>query len=552
MTDAGRKRIPSEALLNLRRRLDAMPPRGVERQALIASIAGLYGVSRATVYRSLRQVRSPKAIRRTDRGKPRKIPAAELERYCEVVAAMKLRTTNKKGRHLSTPRAIELMEEHGVETPNGWVRPAKDTLKRTTVNRYLREWGYDHVHMTRQPAASRFEAKRSNELWQFDLSPSDLKHVKQPLWFEPGRGNPTLMLYSIVDDRSGTAYQEYRCVYGEDVEAGLRFLFNAMTAKAEGGPLMQGIPDTIYMDNGPIAKSGIFQNVMECLGVRVMTHIPAGKDGRRVTARSKGKVERPFRTVKEAHETLYHFHEPENEAEANLWLHRYLARYNAQPHRREPHSRDEDWLKQLPDAGVRQMCTWQRFCAFAREPERRKVGIDARITVDGVIYEVATELAGETVLLWWGLFDQDLYVEFGEKRFGPFTPSGGPIPLHRYRKPKKSKADERADRVADLAERLGLPRAALEGNPELAAAITPRPAIPDGTRFVDPDPFQELVYPNAFNAKRAIADILGLPLAKLATEQRAWIDGLLSETLDKKTVLARVRDHFQATPQERR
>ena len=124
--------------------------------------------------------------------------------------------------------------------------------------------------------------------------------------------------------------------------------------------------------------------------------------------------------------------------------------------------------------------------------------------------------------------------------------------MHRYRKPKKSKADERADRVADLAERLGLPRAALEGNPELAAAITPRPAIPDGTRFVDPDPFQELVYPNAFNAKRAIADILGLPLAKLATEQRAWIDGLLSETLDKKTVLARVRDHFQATPQERR
>jgi hypothetical protein len=552
MTDAGRKRIPSEALLTLRRRLDAMPPRGAERKALVASTADLYGVSRATVYRSLRQVLRPKAIRRTDRGKPRKIPAAELERYCEVVAAMKLRTTNKKGRHLSTPRAIELMEEHGVETPNGWVRPAKDTLKRTTVNRYLREWGYDHVHMTRQPAAVRFEAKRSNELWQFDLSPSDLKHVKQPLWFEPGRGSPTLMLYSIVDDRSGAAYQEYRCVYGEDVEAGLRFLFNAMTAKAEGGPLMQGIPDAIYMDNGPIAKSGIFQTVMECLGVRVMTHIPAGKDGRRVTARSKGKVERPFRTVKEAHETLYHFHEPENEAEANLWLHRYLARYNAQPHRREPHSRDEDWLKHLPDAGVRQMCTWQRFCAFAREPERRKVGIDARITVDGVIYEVATELAGETVLLWWGLFDQDLYVEFGDKRFGPFTPSGGPIPLHRYRKPKKSKADERADRVADLAERLGLPRAALEGNPELAAAVTPRPANPDGRRFVDPDPFQELVYPNAFNAKRAIADILGVPLAKLTPEQRAWIDGLLSETLDKKAVLARVRDHFQATPQERR
>jgi len=40
------------------------------------------------------------------------------------------------------------------------------------------------------------------------------------------------MLFSVVNDRSGVAYQEYRCVYGEDVEAGLRFLFNAMAPKS--------------------------------------------------------------------------------------------------------------------------------------------------------------------------------------------------------------------------------------------------------------------------------------------------------------------------------
>lgn len=39
------------------------------------------------------------------------------------------------------------------------------------------------------------------------------------------------MLFSVVDDRSGMAYVEYRCVYGEDAESALRFLFNAMTAK---------------------------------------------------------------------------------------------------------------------------------------------------------------------------------------------------------------------------------------------------------------------------------------------------------------------------------
>ena len=69
--------------------------------------------------------------------------------------------------------------------------------------------------------------------------------------------------------------------------------------------------------------------------------MPAGKDGKRVTARSKGKVERPFRMMKEVHETLYHFHQPKDEAEANLWLRRYSGQIQrsaapigtAQPHR---------------------------------------------------------------------------------------------------------------------------------------------------------------------------------------------------------------------------
>ena len=51
------------------------------------------------------------------------------------------------------------------------------------------------------------------------------------------------MLFSVVDDRSGVAYQEYRCVYGEDVEAALRFLFNAMAPNRPGGLVFQGIPD---------------------------------------------------------------------------------------------------------------------------------------------------------------------------------------------------------------------------------------------------------------------------------------------------------------------
>jgi len=312
----GRRSVPPDALVGLRRRLDTLPGRHPDRARMIEQTAALYGVSAATLYRQLRDLHRPRPVRRADRGLPRKMPLAELERWCEIIAALKLRTTNKKGRHLSTARALQLMERHGVETPDGLVRLPPGTLTRPTADRYLRQWGYDQARLTRVPAAVRFQARRSNELWQFDLSPSDLKHVLHPLWVEAGRGAPTLMLYSVVDDRSGYAYQEYRCVYGEDVEAALRFLFNAMAPKAEdSGLVLQGIPDALYMDNGPIAKSAVFRRVLDCLGVRFMPHLPAGKDGRRPTARSKGKVERPFRTVKEAFETLFHFHKPENEAE---------------------------------------------------------------------------------------------------------------------------------------------------------------------------------------------------------------------------------------------
>lgn len=177
----------------------------------------------------------------------------------------------------------------------------------------------------------RFEARTSNALWQFEISPSDLKEIDQPVWIDPNRkGSPVPMLFSVVDDRSGGGYQEYHCVYGEDAENGLRFLFNAMTLKDGNKAALQGIPDKLYLDNGPIAKSGVFQTVMERLGVRVLTHMPAESDGRRVTARSKGKVERPFPTVKEANETLYHFHQPRTEEEANMWLARFIDNYNAQ------------------------------------------------------------------------------------------------------------------------------------------------------------------------------------------------------------------------------
>jgi hypothetical protein len=442
------------------------------------------------------------------------LPRAELERYGELIAALKLRTTNKQGRHLSTQRAIEILEQYGVETPQGFIRAPQGILHKTTVNVYLRQWHLDHPRLTRQPPAVRFEAEHSNDCWQFDMSPSDLKHLETPSWIDPSKGEPTLMLFSVVDDRSGVSYMEYRCVYGEDAESALRFLFHAIAPKADPAFPFQGRPQMLYLDNGPVAKRRVFQTVMQALGVAWQTHVPAGKDGPRVTARAKGKVERPFRTVKEAHETLYHFHKPDTEAQANEWLLRYLLRDNEQQHRSQAHSRMADWLAHLPTEGLREMCTWEQFCRLAREPERRKVGVDARVTVAGTTYEVDPQLAGEVVLLLWGLFDDALYVEYEGERSGPYTPVAGPIPLHRYRTFKRGKREERADRIRHTADQLTLPLAALAGDDRQLqpptvppTSLPPRPMQPFDTDAL------EYHFPTMVAAKLAIAQELGRALS---------------------------------------
>src|SRR2546428_3128096 len=174
-----------------------------------------------------------------------------MERACGGSAALRLRTPNRQGRHLSTAEALRLLEAYGVETPDGHVQAPPGLLTKATVNRYLQRWGYDWATLRQPPPAGRFQARSSNACWHCDLRPSDLKHVKTPAWVQAGRGHPLWMLYSVVDERSGVAYQEYHGVYGEDVEAALRFLFAAMAPKPQTDLPFQGRPEMLYTEYVP-------------------------------------------------------------------------------------------------------------------------------------------------------------------------------------------------------------------------------------------------------------------------------------------------------------
>ncbi len=535
------KKVPVESLIILQHQLDELPARHNKRNSLIQEVANSFDVSVSTIHRALRQNNRPKLVHRGDYNQPRVTTQAEMKFYCELIAAMRLRTTNKKGRHLSIKECVRILEEYGVILNEELKQAPKDLLKRSTISRYLNRWGYDQHSMAIEPQYVPFQAEHSNECWQFDFSTSELKKLSSD------DTNSVLMLASVVDDRSGVNYQEYVLTKGEDALTALRFLFNAMSPKNCKTFPFQGMPNKLYVDNGAFAKSKLFLNVMNMLDIEIIHHMPRNSDGRRTTARSKGKVERSFRTIKETFETLYHFHEPESLSEANSWLTKYLIRYNQQSHRIEEHSKIDDWIQNLPSNGYRKMCDWKKFCSFVREPESRKVDAQGCISVDGIGFQLSYEMAGQEVVFLHGVFDNEVYVEFNHEKCGPFYPSLDPIPLGVYRKSKKSDKEKQADRIGELAKAIAIPRSVLSGETEAVSKLlteTLSPIEPPSTPFSASATFNDNSFKNRVEAKTAISEFLGFPLARLSKEQMDFIDQILNISLIKKQVIADIRRYF--------
>ncbi len=144
------KRPPSEALVDLRRRLALLLPRDPARSEVIARAAKAYGVSVWTIYRTLPELTRPKSVWRSDQGSTRAAPAATMERYAEILAALKVRTTNKKGppshgRPVSPPRLPD------VHTCNKFTQTLSNLM--TTFPTCLA------LAMTRKASAASFAGK---------------------------------------------------------------------------------------------------------------------------------------------------------------------------------------------------------------------------------------------------------------------------------------------------------------------------------------------------------------------------------------------------------
>ncbi|HCU65523.1 MAG TPA: hypothetical protein DF774_07185 [Rheinheimera sp.] len=135
--NSAKRGIAQEVLIDLYHRLEGLPPRSAQRRDIIAQATALCGISESSLYRHLRNLYQPKSIRRSDAGKPRAIPQAELEQYCEIIAALKIRTMNKNGRHLSTANVIALLERTGVGSDYGFINDEERIVSNDTDPNWL-------------------------------------------------------------------------------------------------------------------------------------------------------------------------------------------------------------------------------------------------------------------------------------------------------------------------------------------------------------------------------------------------------------------------------
>ena len=113
-----KKPLPTEVIVGLYNKLASLSPKDPDRRLLIQEAAQSFTISPSTVRRALKNYSKPHATKRNDYNQPRKISKEDMLYYCELIAALKIRSTNRKGKQLSTPRAIAILEDHGVELEN--------------------------------------------------------------------------------------------------------------------------------------------------------------------------------------------------------------------------------------------------------------------------------------------------------------------------------------------------------------------------------------------------------------------------------------------------
>lgn len=373
---------------------------------------------------------------RRDRGAVRALPPAV------VAQALQLRQEDP---HRSVHQVIRLLEVAGVVAPG--------TVKYSTLTRHFRQQGWEPPAGPR-PADTfrRRQAPYANAEWQGDTQLT----LKLPDPQHPGRLRQ-VYLVAFLDD--ATRYV-----------VGAQFFFQENRPRLEevlkGALVRHGVPEIVHCDNGAIYASDYLTRV--CAELRI--------DLRHSTVRrpeGKGKIERFFRRVDQqfTHEAqaLIAQGQCPTLAELNTLFRAWVADgYHAVPH--------HGLAGQTPAAAwaasqathpprAADLTTLHRVFLWT---EKRRVDKTGVIQLAGNRYEVASVLAGRTVVCRFDPFDlQAVHIAHQ----GQDYPDAVPLVLRHH---------HHREVPAPAAEAAAVPASGLNYAALLAARVAARPT---GVRY---------------------------------------------------------------------
>ena len=294
---------------------------------------------------------------RTDRGKPRRLPAEVAERL------ITLKTENDA---LSVRAIIQKAREEGIDHP----------LASSTVHRLFSREGLFDKKPPDGADRRRFAFKDAGELWM-----SDVMHGPK---VRHGRSRRKTYLIAFIDDAT-RVIPFAAFAMSENVQAFLPVFKNAL--------IRRGLPARLYVDNGSAYRSRHLSLVCARLGVALIharAFQPAGK----------GKIERFFRTLRAG--WLRHLGDDvlDNLQTLNSSLWAWIeGEYHNSPHRGQEEGRTplEQWA--LASADVRYPdATLDLDDLFLFEAKRR-VYKDRTVSLNGRVYEADALLVGQNVIL---------------------------------------------------------------------------------------------------------------------------------------------------------
>lgn len=234
---------------------------------------------------------------RKDKGTLRAFPAAVLE------TALRLRQENA---HRSTRTVIDiLVRKHIVE---------RGQVARSTLDRHLDRAGYSRK---RQGTLAQATYRSIRTQAPFELLVGDFHHGPC-VRVGPDEEIRRALFGGFIDHYSRFLV-EGRYYLSEDFAA-LRFGFRRLLA-------VHGLPERLYLDNGPAFHATRFHAACEALGIRLIHSRPYEPEGR-------GVIERWNRTLKEGFESEVRVREtPPTLDELNAWFEAWLAeRYHRDVH----------------------------------------------------------------------------------------------------------------------------------------------------------------------------------------------------------------------------